>query len=852
MQTQTPKKSFLLIAVLGALVASALFAISNAGTYEEPVVDVGDAPDSRNHFAVPMTFTAATADPAMYPTVWDFDKTLALGPNGFGLCHYDGPSYLGTMKSLELDADYAPDEDGPTNLTPTSDISDMDEVTEGHFGDDSLTLPPLMGACAANPITINGYANSGDEGGMFLNVWIDWNQDGDWNDALIDNCPTEEWAVKDHPVANGAFSEQPIVIAPEFPSDLDPNYWIRVTLTPNPLDQDGETDQYSHAGGQENGCFEDGETEDFYLPIEIVSTEADEDQDTVADYLDNCPLTANPEQEDSELIGYDFDNHVCDQIEDGVCLGRSCKDQVFNVQDEAIEWADGDCDSADPWDFYSELKNIYGGNMNNIDSENSCLHVLGSDNYHDIDWDSWTSDDGGGFAYFRDPEGFYFEKSNYDSKSDCIEEGVCLKRDCEGEPYNDAQGPDTWWSMGVCGENPEGLDFDESLKDATNRNMNHLPGSSTCLKVAGDPSRYYTIDWNTWEENHRGGFSYTRYEEGGDGVGDACDNCVNEHNFDQLDLDQDGVGDVCDNCSAVANPNQADIGEASQEPDCNGGCTAVNVGGETYVMDTLPREPADGCDHMGDDDDDDDGCNVYEAFDTCIAAGGRVPNYDESLAWNAQVGMQIDSSFDIIYSPDGSELWYHDYPGCTCNYYIDPNGGDQGEGEGLACIFGGTPDGVGDACDNCPSTYNPDQEPDTECDGHPDSSDNCVNDVNADQKDQDGDNKGDTCDSCTFLPYWQVNHLYDYEDDYSGEPIDRAYHSYQESMPPIGEGYDLGNEDEFYSGDNCSEENDPHTFHIYIKENGEWAEKAKHNYPVYYEDYHFHPTLHQLQLAEFC
>lgn len=45
-------------------------------------------------------------------------------------------------------------------------------------------------------------------------------------------------------------------------------------------------------------------------------------------------------------------------------------------------------------------------------------------------------------------------------------------------------------------------------------------------------------------------------DQDGDGVGDACDNCVAFGNPGQQNSDSDDLGDACDNCPSDANPNQ--------------------------------------------------------------------------------------------------------------------------------------------------------------------------------------------------------------------------------------------------------------------------------------------------------
>lgn len=60
-------------------------------------------------------------------------------------------------------------------------------------------------------------------------------------------------------------------------------------------------------------------------------------------------------------------------------------------------------------------------------------------------------------------------------------------------------------------------------------------------------------------------------------------------------------------------------------------------------------------------------------------------------------------------------------------------------------------DGYDNDVDNCPDTYNPDQE-DADFDGIGDSCDNCIDVPNTNQLDSDSDDVGDVCDNCDFVP----------------------------------------------------------------------------------------------------
>ncbi|MFH1724439.1 MAG: LamG-like jellyroll fold domain-containing protein [Elusimicrobiota bacterium] len=205
----------------------------------------------------------------------------------------------------------------------------------------------------------------------------------------------------------------------------------------------------------------------------------------------------------------------------------------------------------------------------------------------------------------------------------------------------------------------------------------------------------------------------TRYQAGlaghgyaSDGVGDVCDNCPAVTNPGQADGDSDGAGDACDNCPAVANPDQADTHVPStldelvftvNHADC--GDPSTEVGRFTFYLNDVSLgsyEPTVGC-----------YCNevaatfVLNDAATIAAFNQNAPN-SVRVDWDSQIAVGYVTATAI--GPSASD---------TVTLFGDPGFQDLCAG-GYA--WGGSEsgdiakaDGVGDACDNCPSAYNPAQ-----------------------------------------------------------------------------------------------------------------------------------------------
>ncbi|MEJ2701359.1 MAG: GEVED domain-containing protein [Sedimentisphaerales bacterium] len=260
------------------------------------VPDLGDAPDSTNNFGKNMNaYPAPSAVKANYPTVYD-DGT---GTGPFGPLHMNEQlvAFLGKSITWETEADSGPDQDGVNNITPSSGASNDDK------GDDGVTMP--LNLPAGRWTTFDYTVNVVDPGvDLWVNVWFDWNRDGDWDDTLDGaQGSAPEWAVQnqflfDLPVGSNVITTPAFI--PWHPQGGREQIWMRITLSEQPFKGGSDPQAKGHGGSGPEDKYVYGETEDYYFTPDVSYTvcqdfngdgviNTDDLVDFTAVWLEDCP-----------------------------------------------------------------------------------------------------------------------------------------------------------------------------------------------------------------------------------------------------------------------------------------------------------------------------------------------------------------------------------------------------------------------------------------------------------------------------------------------------------------------------------------------------------------------------------
>ena len=233
--------------------------------------DLGDAPDSSNNFGKIMT-AYPTAGPkgvrANYPTV--FNDSSGVGP--YGPIHLRSleVAHLGEGVTGESEADTGFDQDGVNNIIPSVQLHDRDQA------DDGVLFPLNLPDCrwATFDYLVNVIQPDVD---LWVNVWCDWNRDGDWNDdsntdpALSCSKGTvSEWAVRNQFLSKlpaGVHQITTPAFLPWHPSLGPKEIWMRIILTEQPW----RGGSGPGGSGPQEG-YEFGETEDYYFAPDTSSS----------------------------------------------------------------------------------------------------------------------------------------------------------------------------------------------------------------------------------------------------------------------------------------------------------------------------------------------------------------------------------------------------------------------------------------------------------------------------------------------------------------------------------------------------------------------------------------------------
>lgn len=211
------------------------------------LADYGDAPD-----ALPALYS-----PPFQNVTGNFPTDFVTTNSRYGLPGghtTSSQAWLGGVVSLELGARDCTDPDTIENLVD----DDFDDGVVGSLCPFN-TVPPFGDPMLVNLTVDVGLAANATNTVRFINVVLDQNHDGTWNDAT---SSLNEWVVQDFPVALVPGTTTRVTVGPFLVAATSAGSWMRVALTDQTISSVVPVDT---TGWDGSGVFNDGEMEDYLL-----------------------------------------------------------------------------------------------------------------------------------------------------------------------------------------------------------------------------------------------------------------------------------------------------------------------------------------------------------------------------------------------------------------------------------------------------------------------------------------------------------------------------------------------------------------------------------------------------------
>ena len=251
-------------------------------------IDFGDAPEGVMAYpGVPGRFpTCVAAAPPGDRDVICSPGGIPIGPTGFVLNRHfagGGQYWLGCplpgIPPMGIDQEL----DGKMNDTgapgsacaPTIGVDCTETAFGMTFGQDEcfggndagLAADPGFQTCTSTTLTFGAFFCGPGERQVLLNVLVDWNHDGDWNDEVqcgAGGC-TQEWVVQNHPIV--LVTGCNTITTPPFMPGPDPGpAWLRISISDGAAPPDFSWNGSAGIAGQ---VLVNGETEDYPVSVTV-------------------------------------------------------------------------------------------------------------------------------------------------------------------------------------------------------------------------------------------------------------------------------------------------------------------------------------------------------------------------------------------------------------------------------------------------------------------------------------------------------------------------------------------------------------------------------------------------------